>query len=135
MAKHQFLSPAWIAEVKKLRKAHAGKRAGGGSTMQVNYVVTGAPFCQGDLMVHADATADDVAIEAGHVATAPATLTLPYAIAKALLFEGDPMAAMRAFAAGELQVDGSLEQALRRPDEPPDRDALKLSAAIKKVTA
>jgi hypothetical protein len=135
VAKHVFLSPAWLAEVKKLHAAHAGKsKTKATAPMQVNYVVTGAPFHKGDLLVHADTTSGQVVIGEGHLPGAAAKMTLPYTRAKALLFDGNPQAAMQAYAAGELVVEGSLEAAVQADDAEPDAAALALSAAIAKVT-
>jgi hypothetical protein len=107
-----FLSEAWLAEARRLRREHAGNRDGpqDGSPhrIRVNQVVTGVPFGDGTLHVHLDTSGGAAVLEVGHIADPDVTITLDYQVARAIFVERNPQAPMRAFMTGQLRVDGDV---------------------------
>lgn len=100
---HPFLSDAWFEAVEALRdQAPPSPEEVAG--VSVNMVVTGGP--DGDRTLHFTAGRFDRGLAPG----APTTVTVPHRVARALLVDADPGAAIEAFMAGELRVDGDLTQ-------------------------
>lgn len=98
---HTFLSDAWFDAVEELRgDAPAPPEAV--ADVAVNMVVTGGP--DGDREMHfAKGQFDRGAVEG-----APTTVSLPYDVARAMLVDGNPQAAMQAFMAGQIKVEGDM---------------------------
>ncbi|RMF16323.1 MAG: SCP-2 sterol transfer family protein, partial [Candidatus Dadabacteria bacterium] len=97
----EFLSDAWFEEVEKIREEHGDVPVPDAlAGIQLNVVVTEHP--EGDKEVHMNAGNFD----RGHIEGAPATLKIPFEIAKKMFIEGDQQAGMQAFMAGQIQVEG-----------------------------
>lgn len=98
---HPFLSEAWFDAVEALRdKAPAPPEEVAG--LAINMVVTGGP--DGDRMLHFA----DRRFDRGLAPGAPTTVTLPHRVARAMLVDADPQAAIEAFMKGEIRVEGDL---------------------------
>lgn len=101
-----FLSTEWLDEVEKLRHEMPAPPAppAGVSVddLKINVTVTGGP--DGDVAGHLVGTQ----IQRGHFDGAPTTITVPYDVAKAMFVEGNPQAAMQAFMAGQIKVEGDM---------------------------
>ena len=95
--RHGFLSESWFDAVAKLQEESA--RPGG---PVFNLVVTGDP--SGQKRVHVNGSR----FGRGHAEDAAATITLPVKIAHAIFVEGNFRAAMPAYTAGKIQIDGDL---------------------------
>lgn len=102
---HVFLSNAWLEAVESLLPDLPAPpdRARG---VVLDVVVTGAP--DGDVRLHAR----DGVPGRGPAGDAPATLTVPYAVAERLFVDRDPSLVMQALMTGELTVAGDASQVM-----------------------
>ena len=62
-------------------------------------------------------------------------MTVDFVTARALLVEGNPQAAMSAFMAGKIRVDGDLAKLMAVQGSTPDPAAVELAEKIRAVTA
>lgn len=102
---HTFLSDEWFDAVDVLG-ASAPPPPDGLADLVINLVATEGPG--DDIQAHMDAGR----IVRGHVDDAPTLLTVPFEVAKALLIDGDPKAAMSAFLTGKILVEGDMTKLL-----------------------
>jgi len=102
---HPFLSDAWFDAVEALRdKAPAAPDEV--AEIAVNMVVTGGP--DGDRTLHFAGGRFD----RGLVEGAPTTVTVPYQVARSMLVDLDPNAAITAFMNGEIRIEGDVTRLL-----------------------
>jgi hypothetical protein len=102
---YPFLSDAWFDAVEGLRdKAPAAPEEI--ADIAVNMVVTGGP--DGDRTLHFAQGRFD----RGLVEGAPTTVTVPHRVARAMLVDLDPNAAITAFMNGEIKVEGDITRLL-----------------------
>ncbi|MBM3672077.1 MAG: SCP2 sterol-binding domain-containing protein [Actinobacteria bacterium] len=106
MAKHAFLSDEWFAIVEKLVEEHSPE-APPGVDMVTNIVVTDSPF-GAERHLHMSSRGGRGHVGIGHASDADATVTTDYETAKEMFTSGDPNAAMQAFLAGKLRIQGDL---------------------------
>jgi putative sterol carrier protein len=71
-------------------------------------VITEVPFGEGTVHSHIDTSSGGLEIELGHLDQADVTVTLDYQTAKAVFVDGTREAAMQAFMAGKVRVQGDL---------------------------
>ena len=95
--RHEFLSANWFDVVTRLQQESPD--LGG---LVFNLVVTGAP--DGEKCVHVNGSR----FARGRAENAAATITLPTKLAHAIFVEGNFRAAMPAYTAGKMQIDGDL---------------------------
>lgn len=130
---HQFLSPEWIAAVRTLREEHPSV----GSTVPVaitmNLIVTEAPPGT-EVTAHVDTTNGPLIVEVGHLDEVDLRVTIDFVTARALLVEGNPQAAMGAFMAGKIRVDGDLAKLMVIQGTSPDPDALAFAEKVRALT-
>jgi SCP-2 sterol transfer family len=106
VTKHAFLSDEWFAVVEKLVEVH-GADTPGSIDVVTNVVVTDTPFGpERHLNMSSRGGVGHVGI--GHAADADATVTTDYETAKEMFISGDPTAAMQAFMAGKVRIQGDL---------------------------
>jgi hypothetical protein len=98
---YEFLSDEWMDAVDALR-AEAPEPPAAAKDLVVNLVVTECPF--GDREGHIKGGV----LERGLADDAPTKLIVPYDVAKALFVENNPQAAMQAFMAGKIKVEGDM---------------------------
>jgi hypothetical protein len=98
---YPFLSDAWFDALEALRdKAPTPPEELAG--IAVNMVVTGGP--DGDRTLHFA----EGRFDRGLVEGAPTTVTVPHRVARSMLVDLDPEAAITAFMTGEIKVEGDL---------------------------
>ena len=119
---YEFLSDEWLTEAAKLR-AEAGGAAGPDVTF--NVTVAGGPG--GDRELHF-ANGD---LNGGHVET-PTKLTVPYDVARKMFVDGNQQAAMQAFMAGQIKIEGDMSKVMALNGQAADPALL---ARIREVTA
>ena len=127
---YTFLSDDWFTEVEKIR-AEAGDAATEGMPdMQLNIVITGGP--EGDKELHLL----NGAFEKGLVDGAPTKITVPFDVAKAMFVNGEQQAAMQAFMAGQIKVEGDMSKlmAMQSSGGAPSEAQTALTAKIKEIT-
>jgi SCP-2 sterol transfer family len=132
VAKHPFLSDAWFAEVRRLHDA-AGGAAPEGAEIQMNLMITATPF-DGDLAMHMSAAGGLADWGKGHLDDADVTLTLSYDTAKAIFVDGNPQAAIEAFMAGRIIVQGDITKLMVMQASGPGSAAGALTKALQEIT-
>jgi hypothetical protein len=139
-AKHEFLSPDWIAAVTAIRDEYAGQLPESSFVVRANLVVTDVPFADGEVRGSID-TARGLAIEPVELDAPDLTAQLDYDTAKALFVEQDPQAIMQAFFGGKIRITGDASKLLTLPlprpgDSSPELNLLReISERVKAVTA
>ena len=132
VAKHPFLSDAWFDEVRRLHDA-VGGAAPEGADIRMNLIITSTPF-DGDLAMHmavADGRAD---WGKDHLDDADVALTLAYDTARAIFVDGNPQAAIEAFMAGRIIVQGDITKLMVMQSTGPGSAASELTKALQEIT-
>lgn len=129
-----FLSHEWIAAARALRAAHRSEGPPA-VAVRMNLVVEEVPFGEGRLEAYLDTTAGFVDIEVGVIEGADVRVALDYATARAILVDADSQAAMQAFMAGRIRVEGDLGKLLQYQSTPPPPAQIALSEKIRAMTA
>jgi hypothetical protein len=133
---HPFLSDAWIAEVRTIRDSMPDLTIPAGvAGLQVNLIVAGGP--DGDKVFHIDGAAGGFEINAGHVDGAAAKVTIPFETAQAMFVEGNPQAAMQAFMAGQIKIEGDMTRlmALQSVTLNPTPEQQAFQARVQEITS
>ena len=128
-----FLSDEWVAEARKFRAEHKGVSVPAANPVRINLVVTEVPG-SGQIDAYVDTSAGELDIERGHLDGTDLTVTLDYVTAKALLVDGNPQAAMSAFMAGKIRVDGDMSKLLAMQGTAPLGETQELAARIREIT-
>jgi putative sterol carrier protein len=132
-----FLSPEWLAAVRRLRAEMPPPEAEPPVTMKMNVVVIATPFESGDMKGHVDTSDGELLVEEGHLDGPDLTVTIEYDTAKALFVDQDVTAAMQAFMSGRVKVQGDITKlmALQVQAIDPDPNAVAIAVAVKDLTA
>ena len=133
MTKHPFLSDPWFDEVRRLHEA-AGRAAPEGAEIRMNLMITSTPFDGGDLPMHMTAAGGLADWGKGHLDDADVTLTLAYDTAKAIFVDGNPQAAIEAFMAGRIIVQGDITKLMVMQSTGPGATASGLTRALQEIT-
>jgi hypothetical protein len=131
----KFLTDDWIAAARKIREEldAAGQLPAGGAPIRLNLNVVDMPFGDSTLEAHFD-TNDGVDIELGHLEAVDATLTLGYEVAQAIFVAGDAAAAMQAYMASQLKVEGDLAKVMALQTQLQSADFKGLQARFAEIT-
>ncbi|MGH9009828.1 MAG: SCP-2 sterol transfer family protein [Acidimicrobiia bacterium] len=132
MTKHLFLSDPWFDEVRRLHDA-AGGAAPEGAEVRMNLMIQSSPF-DGDLAMHLAVAGGRADWGKGHLDDAEVTLTLAYDTAKVIFVEGDPQAAIEAFMAGRIIVQGDITKLMVMQSTGPGSAASDLTNALQEIT-
>jgi putative sterol carrier protein len=128
---YPFLSDEWVAAARKIRE-EADSPASTGAPVKMNLVITDVPFGEGSVDAHMDTTGGELELDFGHVEGPDVTVTLDYVTARSIMVDGDPQAAMQAFMAGKIKLQGDMTKALALQQGPADPE---LAKKIKEITA
>ena len=128
-----FLSDEWVAEARKIRAEFRGLSASAATPVRINLLITEVPGA-GEMDAHVDTSQGEPDIERGHLNDPDLTVTLDYPTAKALLIEGNGQAAMQAFMAGKVRVDGDMSKLLAMQGSAPLGETEELAARIRDIT-
>jgi len=133
--KFEFLSEAWIEAARAIRDEFEGRAPAPPVALRMNQVITDGP--DGTIEAHLDTTSGRTALELGHVADPDITITTDYATAKAVFALADPAAAMQAFMAGKIRIEGDLSKLmmLQASAIQPEPLAAEVTARVKAITA
>jgi hypothetical protein len=133
VTKHPFLSDGWFTEVRRLHDA-VGGAAPEGADIRMNLMITGTPFSGDDLPMHMAAADGKADWGKGHLDDADVTLTLGYDTARALFVDGNPQAAIEAFMAGKIVVQGDITKLMAMQSAGPGAAASELTRALQEIT-
>ena len=128
---YQFLSEEWIEAARKLR-AEAQAPATKPQPVKMNLTITEVPFGDGSMDAHMDTTSGELELDTGHLDGADVTATLDYETAKAMMVDSNPQAAMQAFMAGKIKLQGDMTKAMALQSGPVDAE---LTQKIQEITA
>ena len=132
MTKHPFLSDPWFDEVRRLHEA-AGGAAPEGAEIRMNLMITSTPF-EDDLAMHMAASGGRADWGKGHLDDADVTLTLGYDTARAIFVDSNPQAAIEAFMAGKIIVQGDITKLMVMQSTGPGTNAAELTRALQDLT-
>ena len=134
---YPFLSDEWIAEARRIREDFHDETQAVTNPVRINQVITEVPFGSGDIQSHIDTTSGVLEMDLGHLEHSDVTMTLDYETAKAIFVDGTREAAMQAFMAGKVRVQGDLTKlivALQDQGAPLTPSAGELAERIKAIT-
>ena len=134
---YPFLSPEWMEAAKRIRDDMPHPDVPTVGQMKMNLVVTATPFDQGDVKAHVDTSDGEIIVEDGHLDTSDLTVTVDYETARALFVDMDVNAALQAFMAGKVKVQGDITKlmALGAPGAAePDAKTMAIGQAIRDIT-
>ena len=131
---YAFLSPEWIDSARALHeKCRTDEEPA--VVIRMNLVVDSVPFDEGHLDAHLDTTSGLVEIDIGHLERADVKVCVDYDIAKAILVEQNAEAAMGAFMAGRIRVEGDMTKLLAYQAAPPSAHQVELAAQLRAMTS
>lgn len=116
---YDFLSPEWILEARVIRDEF-DTGAEPAILLAMNLTVTEVPFGDSPLKAHLDTSVGVLALDYGHHPKPDVSITVDWATAKALLIDGNPQAAMGAFMAGKVRVEGDMAKLVGLQNAPVD---------------
>ncbi len=128
---YTFLSDEWIEAARTLRE-EAPAPATAPQPVKMNLVITDVPFGEGAVDAHMDTTSGELQLDLGHLDGADVTATLDYDTAKAMMVDNNPQAAMQAFMAGKIKLQGDMTKAMAMQNGPVDPQ---LTEKIQAITA
>ena len=108
MPSYPFLSDEWITEARRIREEFSDDAQAVTNPVRINQVITEVPFGPGDIQAHIDTSSGELEMGLGHLEGPDVTMTLDYETAKAVFVDGTREAAMQAFMAGKIRVQGDL---------------------------
>jgi putative sterol carrier protein len=127
---YKFLSDEWVEEARKIR-AELDSAAAAPQPVKMNLVITEVPFGEGTVDAHMDTTSGELELETGHLDGPDVTATLDYETAKAMMVDANPQAAMQAFMAGKIKLQGDMTKAMALQSGPPNPE---LTQRIQEIT-
>jgi len=127
---YKFLSDEWIEEARKVR-AEVDSPAAAPAPVKMNLVITDVPFGESSVDAHMDTTSGELVLDTGHVDGPDVTATLDYETAKAMMVDSNPQAAMQAFMAGKIKLQGDMTKAMALQSGPPNPE---LTKRIQEIT-
>ncbi len=135
MPTYEFLSEEWLVEARSIRAEYEGKVGPIAHQVRMNLVITEVPFGEGAVHAHMDTSGGELVLDTGHIDPVDLNVTLEYAVAKAILIEGNPQAGMQAFMSGKIRVDGDISKLMAMQTGVPDPSAAEVAARLKAITA
>jgi SCP-2 sterol transfer family len=138
MDRFPFLSDEWVAAARKIRDEFGALEEGVPDNVRMNQVITDAPFGSGTINCHVDTTSGSLEMDLGHLDQADVTVTLDYDTAKSVFVDGSVAAAMSAFMAGKVRVQGEMAKLLSALNQlnPPDESSIgAVQDRIREITA
>ena len=133
---YAFLSPEWIKAAKSIRHKYAEEAAKVSTSIRLNGVVTEAPFAGGPIHVRVDTTSGVLHMDLGLLDDPDLTITTDYETARKIFVDQDQVAAMQAFMAGRVKVQGDMMKLMALQTQmPDDLVAQQIAAEINSVTA
>jgi hypothetical protein len=125
-----FLSNDWFAEVDKITNEINPPVPPAIKDLVINFRVKGGP--EGDV----EARMEGGRFLKGFGANAPATVNLPFDVARKMLVENDQNAAMQAFMSGQIAVEGDMTRLMAmQAAGPPSAESQQVAERVRAITA
>jgi hypothetical protein len=106
-----------MTEARRIREEHRDLAPPLATPVRMNQVITEVPFGGGTVESHLDTSSGHLDMDTGHLDAADVTITLDYDTAKAVFVDGTREAAMQAFMAGKVKVQGDLTKLINALQE------------------
>jgi hypothetical protein len=127
---HVFLSKSWFDEVDKITDEVAPPIPPAIKDLIINFRVKGGP--EGDV----EARMEGGRLLRGFGASAPATVNLPFDVARKMMVENDQNAAMQAFMTGQIQVEGDMTRLMAmQAAGPPSAESQTVAERVRAMTS
>ncbi len=130
---YEFLSPEWILEARVIRDEFDGVEPPA-VLLAMNLTITEVPFGESPLKAHLDTSVGVLALDYGHHPHPDISITVDWATAKALLIDGNPQAAMSAFMAGKVRVEGDMAKLVAMQSSSPDPNSVSVIERLRAIT-
>jgi hypothetical protein len=130
--RYPFLSEEWFAEVRRLHEAYEDA-VPPAAAIRMNLMIKETPFgC--DLPIHMTAEDGQADWGEGHLEDADVTLILGYETAREIFVGGNPQAAIDAFMAGRIIMQGDISKLMEMQMAQPGPGAPELARALQEIT-
>jgi putative sterol carrier protein len=132
---YPFLSAEWMDASHEIRERHADRISEISVPVRMNQVITEVPFGDGTVHVFLDTSSGKLVLDYGQLDEPDLTLTTDYDTARTILVEQDLVAAMQAFMAGKVRVQGDMMKLMSlQTAMPGDSSALEIAGEIRAIT-
>ncbi len=132
MNRYPFLSHEWFTEVRRLHEAY-DQVVPLAVAVRMNLMIKETPF-GGDLPMHMTAESGQADWGEGHLDEADVTLILGYDTAREIFIGGNPQAAIEAFMAGKIVMQGDITKLMEMQIAQPGPGAPELARAMQEIT-
>jgi hypothetical protein len=129
---HVFLSDEWI---EASAAAYADHDVTVPFKIKMNQVITACPFDDPEVKIFTDTSDGTMRTGKGQLEDAEVTLSTDWETARKIIVEQDQAAAMQAFMAGKIKVQGDPMKLMQMNAVPPTDAQKAAAAAIKEFTA
>jgi putative sterol carrier protein len=126
---YPFLSAEWMDAAKAIREKYADQASTINISVRMNQVITDVPFGDGEVKLYLDTSSGRLEMENGELETPDLTLTTDYDTAKKIFVDQDQAAAMQAFMAGKIRVQGDMMKMMAMQTGMPQDDIAKTIAS------
>jgi putative sterol carrier protein len=130
--RYPFLSEEWFTEVRRLHDAY-DDAVPAAAAIRMNLMIKETPF-GGDLPMHMTAEGGQADWDEGHLDDADVTLILGYETAREIFVGGNPQAAIEAFMAGKITMQGDITKLMEMQMAQPGPRAPELARAMQEIT-
>jgi len=131
---YEFLSVEWIEAAREIRQ-EIGDPEHPPVLLTMNLIVTDVPFEPSPLEAHLDTSQGALALAHGHHAAPDMVITVDWVTAKALLIDGNASAAMGAFLAGKIKVEGDMSKLVALQSAKMDDRSERVVVRLREITA
>jgi putative sterol carrier protein len=133
---YTFLSDEWWEAARAIREKYADRAPEIPISVRMNQVITESPLGDGDVRLYVDTSSGQFVMEPGELDTPDVTLTVDYDTAKSIFVDQDPAAAMQAFMAGKIKVQGDMMKVMAMQTSMPADDVTRaIAGEIKDITS
>lgn len=121
---------------RSIRLKYQSQTAAVSVSIRMNQVITDVPFGEGVVKAYTDTSTGEVVMELGELPNPDLTVTTDYETALKIVVEQDQAAAMQAFMAGKVKVQGDMMKMMAMQSSMPQDDTAKaIAAEIRAITA